>query len=310
MQWRVAAPLFSLWVLAYLAWWYRFRVGDVSSFSLALQGSATGAESPGNATEAKIDSPAAPCSSLSEFWRDRFAASSDEYHAMQENAKLLTQGTWKSKTFHSKLVSINRTAGITEIVGGQRVFIVGDSYAREKHKTLVRLISNELGIPFDSKYKLGEVEGTREMRHTSLSLDPDTPGCAHHLKDPTGCAGVNIKRCGRPGSDNATLTSIHAVLNFQFKTYLSTPAADKLTIRDIALLDPQVVVVDVGRWVQAPKSCQRQRAPREELVEFLKLLNSTVLRLVIVLSSGDEGVMFEHELVQQTIETCRFLFIT
>lgn len=243
---------------------------------------------------------------------DRFAWSSTAYQHYSENASLLTKGSWSAShpEFTSDLIGASASLRSTaDSLAHRRVFVIGDSWGREKYKTWVRQLGREAKLPTDDlKYQLGEKDD--HMRHTGEGINPDKRSCRFR----TGCAGIHLKACGRPGSDDFIVQSKDIKMHFQFKpTHLAKPS-DVLLLQDLVAYDPDFVIVDLGRWGASPSLCEQGHySAAQELVLFFEALNSTTRVPVIVFQSGGGKMkdlnMWDDTSLLSSVEQNRFLRI-
>lgn len=251
------------------------------------------------------------------FASNRFSKEVD-WNDIVKKTNQLTVGEWRPDITFASSLSYGDSLDLSTCLAGKSIFIVGDSWAREKYKTLIHLLSKESGEPVKSDdYILGEKPLVpQRMRHTGEDVDPHKTGCTFGWeKFSKSCPGIDLKLCGRPGSDSYTFyegdkkmswdsPGRKISLHFQFKTYMLTPSADKLLYDDIARINPDIVIVDVGRWGPTPGFClsasEEEKEGRhvhmntrdeesDQYVTFLTRLNATTEKPIFIFDSGEEN---------------------
>lgn len=241
-----------------------------------------------------------------DFARDRH--SDDEgYRRLAKLSGDATTGAWQNDFKFASNMPSNANQTMHEILAGKTIFIAGDSWGREKYKTLVRLLAHESNVRLPKRYLLGHVGQT--MRHTSSGVNPHLPQCWFGE-----CPGVNLELCGRPGGDTwvsyGKTPEDSITIHYRFKPYFDTRESDGLLAVEIAHKNPDVVMLDIGRWGATPNKCQIGLANSsvDQVGAFFYAISSATKKPVIVWQSGEEnGLNWEDDSIQDIMRHERFL---
>lgn len=217
------------------------------------------------------------------FALNRFSPAVD-WASIAQKTDALTLGTWRPDITFDSSLSYGKSLDVTTSLSGKTVYIVGDSWCREKYKSLVRLLAKESGEPIayeNKEYRAGwNWYQNGRMRSSKLGSCPGK------------CDGIDLETCGRPGADSYTFYQGEKTINlhFQFKTYMLTPPSDDLLFNDIANINPDIIIADLGRWGPSPAKCQKEQISfEEEYLAFLSRLNATSVKPTFIFDSGEDA---------------------